>query len=140
MRDSNPAYPQPREDADNTAFLTGWREGRLVLQRCRHCERVFFYPRPMCPHCWSDRLSDEVASGRGTVVSYSAIERPNDPAFNAEVPILLAEVETEEGATLLARIVECPREVVRSGLAVVVPPPEIATRYPLPVFCPAASA
>jgi uncharacterized OB-fold protein len=136
MSETIPAYPQPREDTDNAAFLAGWRRGQLVVQRCGGCGTAFFYPRPLCPSCWSTDLSDEVSAGRGTIVSYSAIERPNDPAFNGETPILLAEVRLAEGATLLARIVGCRREDVASGIAVELPPPDIAARYPLPVFRP----
>lgn len=133
-------YPQPREDRDNATFLAGWRAGKVVLQRCGCCGKAFFYPRPMCPTCWSVELTEEVSSGDGRIVSYSAIERPNDPAFNEEVPILLAEIETEEGATLLARIVECGREEVSSGLAVELPALDVARRYPLPVYRPARAA
>lgn len=140
MSGEKPRYPQPREDRDNAAFLAGWREGQVVLQRCGSCGKAFFYPRPMCPACWSVDVTDEVSCGRGKIVSYSAIERPNDPAFNDEVPILLAEIETDEGATLLARIVECGREEVSSGLAVALPSLAVAKLYPLPVYRPAGPA
>lgn len=128
------SYPMPREDADNAAFLEGWREGRLVIQSCLACGKAFFYPRAFCPHCWSDRIESRPAKGKGRIVSYSLVHRPNDPAFNNEVPIALVEVELEEGAILIARIVGVQSEHIRSGLAVEVPPPEVATSYPLPVF------
>lgn len=127
-------YPQPREDADNTAFLSAWREGRLLIQCCESCGRAIFYPRPMCPHCWSDTISSRPADGRGTVVSYSLVHRPNDAAFDNEVPIILAEVELVEGASLIARIVDCDASEVRSGRAVAVLPAGVCARYPLPVF------
>jgi uncharacterized OB-fold protein len=129
-----PAYPQPREDTDNAVFLAGWRRGQLIIQRCSGCGTAFLYPRPLCPLCWSAELADEASSGRGTIVSYSAIERPNDPAFNGETPILLAEVKLAEGASLLARIVACRREDISSGLQVELAPAGVAARYPLPVF------
>lgn len=128
------SYPQPRRDRDNAVFLDGWAEGRLLLQRCRRCGNAFFYPRPICPSCWSADLVHEASAGRGRIVSWSAVERPNDLAFNGEIPILLAEVALDEGATLLARIVDCTRGSIRSGAAVVLPPVEVARRYPLPVF------
>lgn len=133
------AYPVPREDADNAAFLAGWRAGRLVLQACQDCGRTFFYPRPVCPHCWSDAIADRTASGRGHIVSYSLVHRPNDPAFNDEVPIMLAEVALAEGTSLIARIVECAPEELRSGLPVELPAADVCARYPLPVFRPSAS-
>jgi uncharacterized OB-fold protein len=67
-------------------------------------------------------------------VSYSLVHRPNDPSFNDEVPIVLAEIELDEGASLIARIIGCPPEDVRSGRAVELPPRPACTRYPLPVF------
>jgi uncharacterized OB-fold protein len=77
---TTPSYPTPRADTDNAAFLAGWREGRLVLQACNACSKAFFYPRAFCPHCWSDRIENRYASGKGRIVSYSLVHRPNDPA------------------------------------------------------------
>ena len=128
------AYPVPREDADNAAFLDAWRNGRLLLQSCDTCGKVIFYPRPLCPYCWSDRIVSFEAKGTGRIVSYSLVYRPNDPAFNDDVPIVLAEVELAEGASLIARIVECQPEHVRSGRAVELPALSTRLRYPLPVF------
>jgi len=127
-------YPTPREDADNAAFLDAWRQGRLVVQFCATCAHSIFYPRPICPRCWSDRIASRAASGRGRIVSYSLVHRPNDPSFNDEIPIVLAEIELEEGASLIARIVDCRPEEVSSGKAVELPPQTVCARYPLPVF------
>ena len=127
-------YPAPREDSDNADFLDAWRRGRLLLQLCGSCGKSIFYPRPLCPHCWSDRIASREASGKGRILSYSLVYRPNDPAFNDEVPIILAEVEVTEGASLIARIVDCRAQEVHSGLAVELPPPSSCARYPLPVF------
>jgi hypothetical protein len=128
------SYPEPRHDADNAEFLAGWRRGILVIQRCSACGRAIFYPRPLCPNCWSDRLECREASGRGRIVAFSLVHRPNDAAFDDETPIALAEVRLEEGAALLARIVGSPPEKIRSGLDVRLPPAAISARYPLPVF------
>lgn len=127
-------YPQPARDSDNAAFLDAWGEGRLFVQHCRDCQRTFFYPRPFCLHCWSPRLETVESTGRGTVVSFSLVRRPNDPAFNDEVPIILAEVEVAEGALLIARIIDAPEESVHSGLAVELAPLERGEQFPLPVF------
>ena len=118
-------------DADNRAMLEAWREGRLVLQRCAECGRVASYPRPLCPHCWSERLGFEAASGRGRIVAWSLVHRPNHESFFAEAPIVLAEIALPEGTNVIARVVAEP-ESVRSGRPVeIVSEPE---RYPLPTF------
>ena len=92
-----PGYPKPQEDADNRPMLQAWREGRLVVQRCAQCGAAASYPRPLCPHCWSDRLGFEEASGRGEIVAWSLVHRPNHESFMAETPLVLAEIALPEG-------------------------------------------
>lgn len=128
------AYPQPREDTDNAPMLAAWKRGRLGLQHCGDCESAIFYPRPICPNCWSDNLIWRDASGRDTIVSYTLVYRPNHESFNTEVPIVLAEITLAEGASMIARIL-CDASAVRSGLAVALTQDQATiARYPLPVF------
>jgi hypothetical protein len=61
--------------------------------------------------------------------------RPNHPAFNDEVPIVLAEIMLEEGVSMLARIID---GVPGTGVAVVLANDrQSVLRYPLPIFRPA---
>ena len=127
----DPGYPRPRQDADNRAMLEAWREGRLVVQRCAQCGGAASYPRSLCPRCWSDRLVFEDASGRGAIVSWSLVHRPNHESFFAEAPIVLAEIALPEGVNLVARVLGDP-QALRPGAAVeLLAEPE---RYPLPTF------
>jgi uncharacterized protein len=134
MSTTQSPYPQPQGDRDNETFLTSWREGRLVLQSCNDCGRAFFYPRPLCPHCWSESLSWKEAAGTGEIVSFSLIHRPNHPSFFDEVPIVLAEIRVAEGVTLLGRIVGSDAKFIRIGAPVRLLPTTEAGRYPLPTF------
>lgn len=129
-----PHYPQPLEDEDNRPFLEGWRSGRLFLQQSRQGGPLFFYPRPICPYSGSRDLIWKEVSGKGWIVSYSLVMRPNDPSFNDEVPIILAEIELEEGASLLGRLVHADVAKVKRGASVELLPPSQAVRYPLPAF------
>ena len=126
--------PRPYEDDDNRPFLEGWREGRLMLQQSRSGGPFFFYPRPICPYTGSRDLVWRQATGRGKIVSYSLVMRPNHPAFAADVPIVLAEILLEEGASLLARVIESETIRVHSGAAVEILPAAEAVRYSLPAF------
>jgi uncharacterized OB-fold protein len=134
MASEGGAYPGAREDGDNRGFLEAWRAGKLAVQACGDCGRRFFYPRPLCPHCWSDKLRWETLPGDGEIVSFSLIHRPNHPSFFAEVPISLAEIRVAQGVTLLARIVDAPPGSLRSGGKVRLVAGEAAARYPLPTF------
>jgi uncharacterized OB-fold protein len=128
------AYPQPYEDEDNAPFLAGWREGRLLLQQSREGGPLFFYPRPICPYTGSADLIWTEVSGRGRIVSFSLVHRPNHPSFNEEVPIVLAEIALEEGASLLGRIVGADAAAIETGMSLELLPPEEGRRYPLPAF------
>ncbi|MEZ0606093.1 Zn-ribbon domain-containing OB-fold protein [Paraburkholderia sp. IW21] len=136
MSQPYPAYPMPTEDADNAPYLRAWRHGVLLLQHCEACGREIFYPRSMCPDCWASPLSWKEASGHGTIVSFSLIYRPNHPAFLDEVPIALAEIALDEGASMLARVLGCAPQIgMRVKMATDV---EAVERYPLPAFRPLA--
>ncbi|WP_457090352.1 Zn-ribbon domain-containing OB-fold protein [Microvirga sp. P5_D2] len=127
-------YPRPVEDEDNRPLLEAWRQGRLMLQQSKSGGPVFFYPRPICPYTGSTDLVWKEASGRGRIVSFSIVMRPNHPSFNEEVPIILAEIALEEGANMLARVITSDANSVESGGAVELMPMPEAARYPLPTF------
>ncbi len=127
-------YPMPRETATNAPMLTAWREGALALQQCATCRSVFFYPRSLCPRCWSTTLGWIRSDGRGRIVSFSHIHKGLPDAFAGEAPITLAEIEVTEGATLLARVICNHPDSVQSGDAVELMRLPDALRYPLPTF------
>jgi uncharacterized protein len=129
--------PQAHSDADNREFLAAWQAGRLVVQACGDCGRSFFYPRPLCPHCWSDRLEWRDLPGDGEIVSFSLVYRPNHSAFVGEVPIVLAEIKVAAGVTMLCRVVGARPASLRAGLPVRLVRSSQAARYPLPTFEPA---
>jgi uncharacterized protein len=134
MTDTVKRYPAPAQDMDNRPMLEAWQGGRLLLPVCTGCGRTFFYPRPLCPHCWSDALDWRQASGRGTIASFSLVHRPNDPVFFEDAPIILAEVRLDEDVSMLARIIDDDVNAVRSGMTVELLPLPEAQRYPLPTF------
>lgn len=129
------SIPTPHEDEDNRAFLAAWRnEGKILLQQAAVGGKPFFYPRPLCPYTGSADLHTLTASGNGRIVSYSLVRRPNHPAFNDEVPIILAEIELAEGACLLARIICDNPDLIVSGSLVETLTEAEGRLYPLPVF------
>ena len=73
MIGQTPDFPQPAEDAINAPFLAGWRAGVLKVQRCTDCGLTFFYPREMCPRCWSASLAWIETQGQGKIVSFSVV-------------------------------------------------------------------
>ena len=127
-------YPEPHMDADNAPFLEAWGEGRLCFPYCIDCNRVFYYPRAACPHCWSDDLQWRDMQGRGRIVAFSLVYRPNHESFNPEIPIVLAEIALPEGVSLISRVICDDPQTVESGMAVQLIAKPDANRYPLPTF------
>ena len=90
--------PSPGSGPDNEAFIAAAREGRFVLRWCDDCGKTHWYPRAVCPHCASTKTQWKPASGRGTVYSYSTMQRV-DP------PYTLAYVTLDEGPTMMTNLV-----------------------------------
>jgi hypothetical protein len=121
--------PAPGITPETEPFFAAAREGRFLLPRCGDCGRTHWYPRAVCPHCWSTRLTWQPASGRGTVYSHSTLLR-------VEAPYTLAYVTLAEGPTMLTNLVGAAPGAWRIGMDVRVLflPAEDGT--PVPVFAP----
>ena len=101
----NSDLPVPPITPESAPYWNGAREGKLLLQRCLDCRALRFYPRTLCPGCWSDRAEWTEASGRGRVHSFTIIRRPPAPAFTARLPYVVALVDLDEGPRMMANIV-----------------------------------
>ncbi len=128
-------YPQPLTDTDNAEFLRAWKErGKLLLRTCKSCNSSFYYPRPMCPTCWSDDLYWTEASGQATLISYSIIYVPNDPSFLPECPAVFGEVRLDDGTVLLSRIITDDVKAVTEDMPLELLSGPEAKEFPLPTF------
>lgn len=139
--------PVPEVDVESEAYWEAAAEGRLVVQRCGECGERQLYPRRLCRHCWSRKLSFEEINGTGTVYSYTECHVAGQPGYDDQVPYAVALVEldlpernpSERPVRLTTHVVDCPAEDLAVDVPVVVDfrrisdDPEIA----LPVFAPA---
>lgn len=108
--------PKPTPGAEHY-WESATRE-EFVLPHCRDCDQVFFYPRRWCPGCFSQNLDWRQGSGRGRVYSFSVVHQAPFPAYQADVPYVLAVIELEEGPRMMANVLHCDPQEVRVGLAV----------------------
>jgi uncharacterized protein len=130
--------PLPVADPVTAPFWESVRAHAMRLQRCTGCGRWIFYPRGLCPHCFSDDLAWEPVAGTGVVHAFTIVHRHPSPAFNAEIPYVVALIELDEGARLLSNLVEVapdPAEV-RVGLPVEVVYDDVTAEVTLPKFRP----
>ena len=112
------ARPPPIADALTAPYWDNVAQGRFALPRCTACSRFHFYPRPACPHCGGERFTWTEPSGRGSVYSFSIVQRAPSAAFAGEVPYVVAIVATDEGPHLMSRVVGVRPDDVRIGMRV----------------------
>jgi uncharacterized OB-fold protein len=126
--------PLPRPDKDSKPYWDGARQHELLLQQCSECEKFRFYPRSVCPYCFSDRFEWRASKGRGSVYSFTVIHRAPSPAFRDKVPYVLALIELEEGVRMMSNVIECDPAAVRIGRAVEVVFEDLTEEITLPKF------
>lgn len=134
---STPRFDLPTPDAETQPYWDAARERRLLVKRCRACGRAHFYPRPFCPHCWSDEVDWEEASGRATLYTYSIVRRNDLPPFGERVPYVAAIVDLEEGPRMMTNVEGCDEADLSVGMPLVVDFREETDEFSIPVFRPA---
>jgi uncharacterized protein len=122
-----------QQDSDSRPYWEGLARGELRIQRCDACSRAVFYPRALCPHCFSDQLSWIVATGKGTIYSYTVAHQAYG-LFAGDAPFIVAIIELEEGVRMMSRIIDAPREQVKVGAAVQVTFEAVGEDFMLPYF------
>jgi uncharacterized OB-fold protein len=108
--------PQPITTELTEPFYEAAAEGRLLVQRCRSTGMYQWFPRAHSVHDVSADVEWVEASGKGTVYTYSVVER--SPFDDVEAPYVFAIVELEEGVRLATNIVGTPPEDVHIGMPV----------------------
>jgi len=79
-------------------------KGELAVQKCGACGKLNMYPRYACPHCQSETLTWQKASGRGTLQSFTVLRMGAPEGFETDLPYALGVIKLEEGVQLLARL------------------------------------
>ncbi len=122
--------PAPLVGPETEAFWAATRQGKLLIKHCDACGENHFYPRALCPHCFSDQTRWLETAGRGTIYSCSVLRR-------TPVPYCIAYVTLDEGPTLLTNIVDCELDDVHTGQRVSLIFKPAGDAAALPMFTPA---
>lgn len=122
--------PAPQPNPETQKVWDAAAQGDLMIGKCTSCGQRHWYPRAICPFCFSDRTELQKASGQGTVYSYSVMRR-------APVPYALAYVTLAEGPTMMTNIVDCDLDGIRIGQKVRLVFKPTDGGPPVPCFTPA---
>ena len=132
--------PLPRIGPDNAPFWAATRRGALALPWCAECGRPHLPAGPICPFCLSDRLEWRDAAGTGIVATWTRVHKAWFPAFAADIPYVVAQVELTEGPRLTADLVDVAPGFPRVGMPVRAVFEAVTPGITLPRFRPAPIA
>jgi len=123
---------QPQVSGLSSEFFDGCNEGVLLLQHCKSCKAIQFYPRVFCKVCSGRNLDWVNASGKGNVASFTVVRKALTEGYKA--PYIVALIDLKEGPRMMTNIVNCEPELVTVGVSVRVVFSAWSDTLSLPVF------
>jgi hypothetical protein len=120
--------PAPAINPENERYFEAAKQGTLLIGKCTDCGEYHFYPRVLCPHCFSENTEWVAARGTGVIYTYSTMRR------GVPVPFTIAYVTLDEGVSMMTNIVDCDADKLKIGdkVKLVFKPAEDST--PVPMF------
>ncbi len=103
-----PFVGDSNSNPETKRVFDGAASGKLIVPKCNSCGRSHWYPRAICPYCFSQDLAWNEASGNGTIYSFSVMKR-------AEVPYAIAYVTLAEGPTMMTNVVDTDLDSIKIG-------------------------
>ena len=122
--------PAPAVNLESKPFWDAAAEGRFLIKRCQACGEAHWYPRTICPFCWSDRTVWEESPGEGTIYTYSVMRR------SPTGPYAIGYVTLDEGPAMLTNFVDVGPDALEVGMRVKVKFQPTEGGPPAPVFAP----
>ncbi len=99
-------------------FFRGLRDGVLWASRCDRCRRRSFPPTSFCSRCWQPVTEFFEITGRGTVLSFTRIDRPPPELQGASLPVYFALLALEGADSRFVHLVRPATNGLRLGDAV----------------------
>jgi len=129
--------PLPTVTDDNRRFWESAKQRALELQKCDDCGEFRYYPTPICHFCGSDEFTWTPISGRGTIYSWSVLERAKGNPFEHDVPIAIVLVTLEEGPVMMSNLIDYEGVEISIGMPVTIDYGDVNDEITLPLFRPA---
>ncbi len=134
--------PVPQQESD--FYWERCKQHELWLRFCNHCSKAYFYPRDICPNCFSRKTTWVKASGKGTLYTFAIVHQAQvsmarATSQEAPKPFVIALVQLEEGPIFPTNIVDVEPEpaALKIGMPLTVVYHDITENISLPKFKPA---
>jgi hypothetical protein len=105
-------------DIDSAPFWAGLRRHELAILRCDECRTFVHPPQASCPKCLSLALTAEAVSGRGSVYSFTVVNREFAPGIKPPYVAALVDLVEQDGLRLVTNLVNVTIADVRIGMPV----------------------
>lgn len=96
------------KDFTSTSFNEFLHQKKLMGVRCQSCGRLFLPPRPICIHCYGDKLSWEELSGEGELAAFTTIHIAPTAmiaaGYGRDNPYCSGIVKLKDGVSISAQI------------------------------------
>ncbi|MCZ4314795.1 OB-fold domain-containing protein [Comamonadaceae bacterium G21597-S1] len=112
------------DDVDSAGFFDGAREGRLMIRACQDCASGIHPPMAHCPYCGSWNTHWRVANGRGTLHTWTVVERQVHAAYPTPYTLVSVELDDVTRVRLVGRIPGAPELTVGLPMEVFFDPHE----------------
>lgn len=130
MENNQRTLTAPGTNVENQAYFDAASNNKFFIKHCTACGKNHFYPRAICPHCFSSETTWQESSGEGEIYSFSVMRR-------VPHPYAIAYVKLTDGVTIMTNIVDCDFDTLHIGQSVKVSYRKTDGDVVLPVFVPA---
>jgi uncharacterized OB-fold protein len=122
-------YSAPQGNPETQAFWDAAKQGKFMIKCCTACGEAHYFPRSICPFCFSDKTVWEESSGEGEICTFSLMRK------SATGPYAIGYVKLEEGPAVQTNFVDCDLGALKIGQKVKVVF-KATDGAPLPFFTP----
>ena len=128
--------PLPKPTKWSAKFWDGTKRHKLLIQKCRKCNKYIFYPKIYCTYCFSEDLEWVQSSGKGIIYSYTVVMNNPVSSFMDDIPFVIAIVELNERVRMLSHIVGYDDMEIKCDMEVEVIFEELNDQFTIPKFRP----
>jgi uncharacterized OB-fold protein len=126
--------PLPIITDDNRPYWEYIRKHELRMQKCTQCGFIRFPVSIVCPKCHAMDAEWVKLSGKGIIYSYVIYRIAYHPAYQNDIPYVVAIIQLEEGPRMESNITGCRMEDVKINLPVEVIFEDVTDTVTLPKF------
>ncbi|MHB8279009.1 MAG: Zn-ribbon domain-containing OB-fold protein [Candidatus Humimicrobiaceae bacterium] len=129
--------PLPEIRPETKEYWEAAKKHELLLQKCKSCGQVIYFPRIICYRCLSEELRWFKSSGYGAVYSFTIIRQAAYKGFELDVPYVYAIIDLDDNARMISNIINIELIKIKIGMRVKVTFEDVSPEISIPKFEPA---